>query len=42
MRSPANAEIEVSNRRGVLRVANAALRYKPSEEEAAALAIKAY
>ncbi len=28
-----NAEIEVSKRNGVLKVANAALRYKPSEEE---------
>ncbi|HZX81318.1 MAG TPA: efflux RND transporter periplasmic adaptor subunit [Lysobacter sp.] len=33
----ANAEIEVSNRENVLRVANAALRYKPGDEEAAAL-----
>ena len=37
----ANAEIEVSNRSGVLRVANAALRYKPSDEEAAALQAQA-
>ncbi|GAB6196125.1 efflux RND transporter periplasmic adaptor subunit [Lysobacter xanthus] len=33
----ANAEIEVSRRDGVLRVPNAALRYKPSDEEAAAM-----
>lgn len=30
-----NAEIEVSKRSGVLKVANAALRYKPAEEDAA-------
>lgn len=33
----ANAEIEVSRRDEVLRVPNAALRYKPSDEEAAAM-----
>ncbi len=33
-----NAEIEVSKRSGVLKVANAALRYKPAEEEDAAQA----
>lgn len=32
-----NAEIEVSKRSGVLKVANAALRYKPSEEETKAM-----
>ena len=31
-----NAEIEVSKREGILKVANAALRYKPAEDEAAA------
>lgn len=34
----ANAEIEVSRRDDVLRVSNAALRYKPAEEDAAAQA----
>ncbi|MGY4517041.1 efflux RND transporter periplasmic adaptor subunit [Lysobacter sp. HA18] len=33
----ANAEIEVSSRDNVLRVPNAALRYKPTDEEAAAM-----
>ena len=33
----ANAEIEVSRRDGVLRVPNAALRYKPGDEEQAAM-----
>ncbi|HET6434126.1 MAG TPA: efflux RND transporter periplasmic adaptor subunit [Xanthomonadaceae bacterium] len=33
-----NAEIEVSKREGVLKVANAALRYKPAEAESAAAA----
>ena len=32
-----NAEIEVSKRSGILKVANAALRYKPSEEEMKAI-----
>ncbi|MGO1071281.1 efflux RND transporter periplasmic adaptor subunit [Lysobacter sp. CA199] len=32
----ANAEIEVSHRDGVLRVGNAALRYKPGDDDAAA------
>ncbi|HEY4581535.1 MAG TPA: efflux RND transporter periplasmic adaptor subunit, partial [Lysobacter sp.] len=37
----ANAEIEVSSRNDVLRVANAALRYKPGDGDAAALQAQA-
>ncbi|MGY0505960.1 efflux RND transporter periplasmic adaptor subunit [Luteimonas sp. e5] len=34
-----NAEIEVSKREGILKVANAALRYKPSEEQLKAMGL---
>lgn len=37
----ANAEIEVSSRDNVLRVPNAALRYKPTDDEAAAMQAEA-